>query len=163
MEFEIRQAKVRDAKALAHLCGTVQRLHAQARPQIYKPYVENDQKLIDWYIHFLRHRPSIGFIAESSETPVGYVLGITGESDETAFTYPRTYLHIDQMSVDEAWQRSGVGSALMERILQYAQEIDVQMVSLDVAEFNTAALEFYKRHDFEFRFHSMGRLLVQHG
>jgi ribosomal protein S18 acetylase RimI-like enzyme len=148
MDFQLRQAKVSDAATLAALCRTVQQLHVEAMPHVYKPFGADNHQLVKWYQEILRDRPAIAFIAEASGLPIGYVLAFTGSSEETAFTYAQKYLHIDQMSVERAWWRRGVGSALMAIILDYARQIKAQTVSLGVSAFNETAIAFYERHNF---------------
>ena len=53
---------------------------------------------------------------------------------------------IEELVVDESQRGQGVGSALMEALLDTAQELDCQELSLAVMPDNEAAIHLYKKH-----------------
>lgn len=52
------------------------------------------------------------------------------------------------IAVDPAWQRRGLGSRLLERVLERARERGVADLFLEVRESNTVARELYRRRGF---------------
>ena len=155
MEFTIRQATPRDAKILAKLCGTVQKLHVAAVPDRYRPYIENNKALEKQFRDWLRRRHQIGLIAETATQPIGYALIQVLQSKDTPLTYGHRFVYIDQMSVETDWHRKGVGSALMKEITRIGHQNNARFVTLEVAEHNGAAQKFYQAQGFAFSFHTM--------
>jgi hypothetical protein len=97
--MHIRRATIADARHVAQLNATVQALHAQARPEIFKsPVVDDD--LVNWFGVLLEKPDNHIFIAEFEGESVGYLLAMVIHRPENPFTYAMDYLLIDQLSVN---------------------------------------------------------------
>lgn len=57
---------------------------------------------------------------------------------------------INNIAVDVAFRRRGVGSLLMEYVIQLAEELKKQKIFLEVNEHNLSAIALYKKLGFEF-------------
>jgi GNAT superfamily N-acetyltransferase len=108
----------------------VQRLHVEHHPEIFKmPQSDDfavaffDEMLADEIIHI--------FIAEKNGEAFGYILCKLIEREETAFTFAMRYLLVDQISVRPEARGGGVGSALMMKADNLADELGVSMIQLD--------------------------------
>lgn len=79
------------------------------------------------------------FVAESESG----ILGI-------ALVYPRystwkgNSLHLEDLIVTESARGTGVGSALLSRVVDYAKALGVKRVSWDVLDWNEPAIKFYE-------------------
>ena len=71
------------------------------------------------------------------------------EREETPFTYPNRFLHIDQISVRPDAQGGGAGTALMDQIEKLARELGASKIQLDSWNFNTKAHAFFEALGFE--------------
>jgi len=58
-------------------------------------------------------------------------------------------LEILNFAVESDWRRCGIGAALLEGALQWAQTFQATQAILEVRASNLAALRFYERHKFE--------------
>ena len=56
--------------------------------------------------------------------------------------------HITNIAVDPEYRGMGAGAALMEKIMETAEEKDMLGVTLEVRKSNTAALGLYKKYGF---------------
>ncbi len=73
-----------------------------------------------------------------------------GKIEGIALCYPRfstwkgKTIHLEDLIVTEYMRGKGLGKALYNRVLQYAQEQKVRRVEWVVLEWNTPAVEFYE-------------------
>lgn len=150
MSLSIRQAYQNDALVLAQLNRDVQQIHHKAHPHRYKPAQPDDPTLIAWYGQRLAQENCVIYIAEVDGEAVGCALCIVQIQEENPFRYASKRVHVDQLSVNETHRQTGVGSALMERVIELAKEHDAERVTLGVAAFNEKAIAFYERRHFHF-------------
>ena len=85
-------------------------------------------------------------VAEIPET--GYIAGF-------ALYYPVYYtwvgksLYIDDIYVEPAYRGQGIGTLLLETVLDYAKREGMHRVRWQVLNWNTPAIEFYKKYGVE--------------
>ena len=146
--MQVRKASMADAALLSGLCMHVQQLHADAYPELFKPPTEDFA--VPFFEMFLENPAVHIFIAEDADgTAAGYVVCQVIHREESAFTFARDYVHIDQISVEPEFQRKGAGSALMAKVDALAQEVGAAQITLDSWMFNTHAHRFFERHGYE--------------
>jgi diamine N-acetyltransferase len=154
MPVSLRRATVEDAALLAQLCQAVHEIHVAAQPDFFKPLSPDDPDLIAFYERELAS-DVIGYIAEVDGEPVGYMLCAVIGRHENIFSYAQSRLHIDQMSVNEAYRSQGVGKRLMDKAYELAKEHQVDTLTLSVWAFNEGAQRFYVTNGFEPAYHNM--------
>jgi diamine N-acetyltransferase len=142
--MQIRKAGLNDAELLARLNEPVQRLHYEARPDIFKPPALSDE-IIAWYADLLNQPENHFFIAEAEGQAVGYVGAKVVHQPATPFTVAMDGLLIDQISVNDDQRGKGYGAALMQAVVDLARAKKINRIMLGVWDFNTHAIEFYKR------------------
>lgn len=147
--MQIRRATVNDAALLARLNEPVQRLHAEARPEIFKLPEPDDQTLIVWFSDVLRKPDSYVYIGEVEGQAVGCVIAQIIRRLENPFAYPMEWILIDQISVNPEHQRQGYGKLLLDAVLELARAENIKRVILDVWGFNANAIGFYKKQGFQ--------------
>lgn len=157
MMLSIRRATLADVPILAELVLVVHELHVQQEPQRYKAMRANDPAVRAFFTDLLSKESAHVFLALDGDQPIGYVLALLREVPENPFVHSGRALHIDQMSVNTAYQGQGVGTRLMETVLELAQTLGAERVSLGVAVFNTRAIRFYERLGFTIYHHRMSR------
>ena len=78
--------------------------------------------LVDWIRDRERDRSSFGYVAESGDVLVGFLLGRIGVWDfEPPILRPRKLARIDAVFVVESVRRLGVATALVETALEHAR------------------------------------------
>ena len=147
MTVTIRRATSADAHRMAQLNGPIQALHAQARPETYKP-AQLTPELVAHYEAQLS-RPDVAvFIAEADGAPVGHAVAMIVDQPETPFNYAFRYLSLDEITVNPEAQRRGVGTALVAEVTALARQHGIDIVRLQVFDWNRQALAFYARLGF---------------
>jgi ribosomal protein S18 acetylase RimI-like enzyme len=146
--MEVRRATLDDAHLLAELNTTVQQLHAQARPEIFKPPVARVE-LIMWFETLLSELGTYMFIGEMSGEAIGYMVAKILHRLENPFTYAMDFLLIDQISIRIEYQGKGYGKRLLQAAYDLARTENIKRIILDVWNFNIGAVEFYKRQGFQ--------------
>ncbi len=111
-------------------------------------YAYTSKKDVKWYFRWLLKRDPNGFFTYVADNPVGFIACDCNwfsvfEGEEVA--------EIHEIFVHPKWQGKGIGTALMERALNYARERNRDVVELWVGVGNLRAIEFYKRFGFEER------------
>ncbi len=80
-----------------------------------------------------------------------FVGEINGEIGGMALVYPRystwkgPVLHLEDLIVTEQMRGSGLGTALLARVVQYGHEIKAKRISWEVLDWNEPAISFYER------------------
>lgn len=131
-----------DYRLIASLNEEVQELHARLYPQIFKPY--NDVGIEHALKKMIGGLNCYAFVAFQDETPIGYMVLLIKEQPESAFTFARESLYIDQIGVLSEYQKTGVGSLMMERAERLAKELDMNRVELDHWTANTVAADYFR-------------------
>ena len=80
------------------------------------------------------------FVAEVENTIVGIALYYYRFS-----TWKGKTIHLEDLIVTENMRGKGIGEALYHRVMQQAQEDKVKRVEWAVLDWNTPAVEFYKK------------------
>lgn len=138
----IREAGPGDAPALALLNVTVQSLHREARPDLFKEPALS--QAVQWFGEMVAKPGVWCWIAEEGARPIGYALAIIREKSETPFTVPQRSLEIDQIAVVEDYRRKGAARQLFESVQALAHREALPEITLKTWAFNRDA-----RHAFE--------------
>lgn len=141
----VRKAKSADIPALARLLHQVNDVHAKGRPDIFvlgqRKY--SDDQLAD----ILKDTLSPVFVAEDGDV-LGYAFCVIQETSTPNLQKEKS-LYIDDICVDEAARRGGVGSALWDYVNRFAAENGCRRITLNVWCLNPGAMEFYKKMGME--------------
>lgn len=138
----IRLADTRDINEITELLLQVQKIHSDARPDLFK---DGGKKYNGLELEeIIKDSQTPIFVYEQDNKVVGYVFCIiTNHHDETSFCDFKT-LYIDDLCVDSNSRSNGIGTALYKYVLDYAKDIGCYNVTLNVWQGNDAAMKFYK-------------------
>lgn len=151
----LRLATVDDTEKLTALVGHVQQLHAEALPHVFKPTDDLDAIASDMRERVLADPTGVVYIAEVDGEAAGYVYCFLQERAENAYSYARRAMFIDQIGVAPAYQRQGIGRALIEAVADRARAENCPFVSLTTLAFNHDAHRFFEEQGFAFALHRM--------
>jgi ribosomal protein S18 acetylase RimI-like enzyme len=59
-------------------------------------------------------------------------------------TWEGPVLHLEDLIVQEAQRGQGIGTALLDRVVCYGQELKVKRISWEVLDWNEPAIKFYE-------------------
>ncbi len=79
------------------------------------------------------------FVAETNEAIVGMALVYPRYS-----TWKGPVIHLEDLIVTKAHRGSGVGSALLDRVVAYGNEKGVKRICWEVLDWNEPAIQFYE-------------------
>jgi diamine N-acetyltransferase len=146
--MNVRLATHADAGILAGLNWDVQKLHADARPAVFKQPSDLSAIGEDLCVRFIEKPDACIFLVEDNDEAVGYAAVNVSRRPETLYTYARSAVHIDQIAVNPARQGCGYGRALIEAVLNLARAEQITRVTLETWDFNVDAQAFFKKMGF---------------
>lgn len=109
---------------------------------------------IDTNPHFARYcrlepdRGDFGFVAERSRAPVGVVWLRFLPADEPGYGFVRAGVPELSLNVDAAHRGAGIGSSLLDAVIDEARRRGLAAISLSVEHGNAAARRLYERYGF---------------
>lgn len=140
--MEIRWAKPLDTVQILGLLDQIGQLHHQLRSDMFR---ENAQKFgASQVLSRLDDPKRPTFVAVEGEKVLGYAFCELKTANQHPVLVDHTTLYMDDLCVDEACRRQGVGKALYAHILSYAKEQGCKNVTLNVWCCNEAARKFYE-------------------
>lgn len=146
--MKIRYLEDSDKSAICMLARQINGDHHQNEPDIFcKPVADSE----DWSFWKESHEKDGGFVlvALKNFKVVGFVAAEVSEVPNLPFLNSLKRCRIATIVVSNEHQKSGVGSALFERVCKIAKEQGAERLTLEVFEFNSAAIKFYEKHGFK--------------
>lgn len=144
--IELRAAALSDIDALTLLAAQVQTVHAQGRPDLFRPAEMG--ALRDFLIARLSDDSVLLVAEDHRSTPVGYLLAEVLLRPEPPFQFSHTSVYVHHIAVDEAARRQRVGEVLMQGIADRARRVGASSLRLDSWSFNTDAHAFFEAQGF---------------
>jgi ribosomal protein S18 acetylase RimI-like enzyme len=146
--MEIRKATKSDISRLVSLNDTVQKIHAEAYPHIFK-CPTNSSEIEVFFSKIIDQVNSLVLIAfTDTGEPAGYICAVMNCVPENPFKFEQRVMHIDQMAVSPAYRNLGVGRMLIERVDEYAKELEMDRIELNSWMFNQDAHKFFEKLGF---------------
>ena len=145
--MSIRRAGPGDAETLASLNRFVHDTHLARRPDYFMP--PRGDAVSTWFREQLTRPSAAAWIAQERGSAVGYVLVFFHERAENPFRRARRWCEIDQIAVDPARRRRGIGAALVKVALEEASARGLHDVELSSWAFNDEAHAMFRQLDFE--------------
>ena len=144
--MRIRRAVVEDVGALAALHEEVHRIHVEARPEQFQNAAEGvlKQRFREWLVD----RDAKVWVAEIDGNVVGYAVQLLRHREPHPIVRERTWWEIDNLGVAAAHRNRGIGTALIQTIVEDARQTGIPDVELSSWAFNTAAHRVFERAGF---------------
>ena len=139
----IRRAEKRDIPELARLLVQVNNVHAKGRPDLFRT---DRRKYTDEDLALLLEDPSrpVFVLTQDDEKILGYAFCQMEVYENDRNMVDRKTIYIDDICVDQAARRQGVGERLYHHVLAFAREEGCYNVTLNVWCENPGAMEFYR-------------------
>ena len=139
----IRRAQKKDMPDLTRLLIQVHDVHAQGRPDIFKPGgIKYDDAELEKVLEDTGNRPL--FVYEEDGKVMGYIFCIYEYQEETTNVRGIKTMYIDDLCVDENCRGNHVGTDLYRYACGVARENGCYRVTLHVWELNPDAAGFYE-------------------
>lgn len=143
MDYYIRKAERKDISEISKLLYQVNKVHSDARPDIFKSETRkySDKEVLE----IISCEKTSVFVAESNGVVAGYAFCVDKQFiNDNNMTDIKT-LYVDDLCVDENFRGKGVGKSLFDYVYNYAEEHGYYNVTLNVWADNKNAVEFYKK------------------
>ena len=138
----IRRANKNDVPFLNKLLIQVCSVHSEGRPDLFKrgakKYTDNE------LIALLSDENKPIFVAENNGEVVGYCFCELQPRGGNIF-HDRTTLYVDDLCVDEACRRQGIGERLYRYVVEFAKSKGCYDITLNVWSLNEKAIAFYEK------------------
>lgn len=144
----IREAGEADMPRICALNDVVQRLHADHRPDLYRWPAEPEGRLAILYKALTEPAWRL-WVADAGGDLHGYVATELMDKAETALRKPHTEGHIHHISVDPAFHREGVGSALAKQAIAGLTEQRADRITVGYLAFNKPLQALFDSLGFE--------------
>ncbi len=139
----VRKAVVADTSCVYRLLCIIADLHRNGRPDMFADLTS--KYTTDEVEARLSKADSGVFVAEYEGAVVGYVFcDIIKEGDGQT-------LYVDDLCVDSSFRGRGIGKELMDKAVEYGKENGCRQLMLNVWEFNSSAVSFYKKYGLKTR------------
>jgi GNAT superfamily N-acetyltransferase len=140
--MHIHVANSDDLDVIVSLSKSVHELHCALAPGRFRSF-ERDAVKSEFAKVFADSNARV-LIAWNDATPIGCCVVKIIERIPNAWTPGYRRLLVDQMAVEPNWQRKGVGTQLMNAVVEFAREEDIAEIILEYWSNNDGARQFYK-------------------
>jgi len=155
--MHIRRATIEDIPHILPLWRKLSDEHGEMEPMF--KIVENAENKFAEYLKTILPKESYAvFVAENDSKVVGYVV-VSVSSAPDVFVI-RKRLYVQDMMVDASCRRAGIGRKLMQPVMAFAKEQQIEKMDLLVAVKNEEANIFWKAMGFEPALNYMTRYLA---
>jgi ribosomal protein S18 acetylase RimI-like enzyme len=144
MNLIIRQAVPEDAVDIAVVNDVVQKIHAEAYPEVFK-YPTDLQEATAFFREKVQEKDHFVLVAFEEDQMIGYVWFAIEQRKENPFKYKREMVYIHQIAVSLNHRHKGIGRALMDKVEAFAQEQGIRNIALDTWSFNRGAHLFFEK------------------
>lgn len=147
MNITIRKAQISDNNDVLRLLEQIAELHHIGRPDIFKGKTKKYSK--EEFMEILKDKSKPVFVAvDEHDRVLGYVFCMIVKTKDHAVFKDIRSLYIDDFCIDTSLRGQHIGKKLFEAVKNYAYEIGVYNIDLNVWEFNAGAIEFYQKCGF---------------
>ncbi len=144
MKMTIRKAKAKDINKINELLYQVAKIHADARPDIFKAAAKKYTD--DELLNIINNPKAPVFVAvDDSDTVLGYAFCVYQITRDSLLLQDKKTLYIDDICVDEGQRGAHIGESLYNYVVAFAKENGFDNITLNVWMLNEGAYKFYKK------------------
>jgi ribosomal protein S18 acetylase RimI-like enzyme len=142
MNIAIRLATAADIPSLSELFLQSAAYHTQQAPYFFR--LPSKEWICEFFEGHLKNPVVTLLVAELDSKIVGAARAEVRNSPEVPLLRPLTFLHIEEIVVAQNYRRKGVAKALMTKIEEIAQTLNLKQVTLNVWNFNDSTKFLYE-------------------
>lgn len=139
--------RTNDSSIIARLNEPVQELHFKMYPDKFKEY--DFESVNDYFKDIIDGDKQYFFIAEEDGEALGYIWFQEIVKEATAFSYERSMIYINQISVNPNNKGKGIGKDLVAQAINHAKENKITKIGLDYYIKNELSKKIYEKMGFE--------------
>jgi GNAT superfamily N-acetyltransferase len=141
-EATIRMARPEDYDQICRLMDALDELHHKRLPWLFKA-TDVQPRSESFFADLLNRDDSAVFVADAGRV-VGVAFGLMRTAPEFPVFVRQRWGVLDNLVVDRAWRRRGIGKRLAHSVEKWACGLGAPWVELNVYEFNAEARRFYQ-------------------
>ena len=144
----IRRAKSPDFLQLQPVYAEIDGLHVRKEPLSFKrtPFPGRSRA---YFESAISGRQRLFLVAESGNKIAGFIEASIRRPPKIPILKPRYFGYISDMCVAREFCRSGIGSLLMRKAIEWLKGKSISIVELNVYRFNQGAIRFYENNGFK--------------
>lgn len=142
MSLEVRVAQEADLDHVVALNEQVQRLNHQMSPHLFKPVIDKDA-IRRLFGRLIGSEEDSLLVATHKGAIEGYVWVERQHRPDSEFKFASTRLYVHHIAVSQERHRSGIATALMQKVLHLADAAEIGEIRLDCWEGNNIAMAFF--------------------
>lgn len=147
--FKIRRATQADLPTVARLMRQLDYWHAKLRPDFFREYPEQDVVAASVLSTVLLDPLAQILVAQDESTQIrGMISAKIYDTPKQPQMVPSRRCYVDYLIVEESFQRSKVGQALVEEVCQWGLSCGAQQILLTLWAGNESARAFYEKQGF---------------
>ncbi len=143
----VRFAEEKDLERINELRKQVNDIHVEGRPDVFKSGF--GMEIRELAKELLDGENSDIIVAVRDGVICGMVCVDYVHRPETPYGKARIFYHVQEIAVDEKHRRKGVAKELFDFVVADARKRGINLIELDVWEFNDSAIEFYQAVGFK--------------
>lgn len=148
MDIKIREAVFEDYEGLCEVYAELDEQHRLIHPELFiKPAVYGRAK--EYITEMIKDNNKALFVAEVDSQVVGFAECYIQKSADFPVIKEREWIQLDGISVKREYQNCSIGSLLLNKVVEWANSIEVKRIELKVYSFNRQADEFYAGKGFK--------------
>jgi ribosomal protein S18 acetylase RimI-like enzyme len=144
MDLTFRKGLNFDFEAISELKKQVHNFHSSCRPDFYK-YSESPFKRTE-FENLLNNETHNVYVVESNNIIHGYAITKVIGFENNPLIVSHKRLFIDDICVDPKYRKMGIGKFIFENLETVCKSSGYSYLELNVWNFNTTAIEFYKKN-----------------
>jgi|SRR3989344_2833959 len=145
MEINIREYQKPDKNELIRLMAFLQDFEHHVEPEFLDKGLEVATELVQILLNDADEKNGKILFAEVNGKIVGFVSGHV--SDEVELK-EKKYFYISNLAILPEFQNHGIGKMLLEKIVEYADNLGLKLIEINVLNKNAVAFEIYKKIGF---------------
>jgi len=142
MAIEVRAARESDLDWVIAIHEHAQRVHHQLSPHVFKPAADR-QAIRELFGRLIGSAENSLLVAAHKGVIEGYVWVERQHHPDTEFKFASTRLYVHHIAVSQERHRSGIATALMQKVLHLADSAEIGEIRLDCWEGNDIAMAFF--------------------